>query len=267
MGVALIGHPPSASAQKPPAWLQELSPTDVGPFPMTPPFQASFRFGWSGIEAASAEARLDIERGVAKVFVKGGTTGVAKGLWKLEATHEAAFEVRGLKPLGFLQVEEYSNRRLTTEAIFKKDGLWRLRQRTPHGGPSKWKHIQIEPIRDIVSAMFFFRSQPLLARDKLAVIAFPGDSPFLFQAVVGKREKVTIRGQQRPAIRLDFKIQRIEIKKNEPPRLQEHGKFRKGSVWISDDDYRFPLRAEVDIFIGSVFAELETLTFSPRPAR
>jgi len=156
---------------------------------------------------------------------------------------------------------------LTTEAIFKKDGLWRLRQRTPHGGPSKWKHIQIEPIRDIVSAMFFFRSQPLLARDKLAVIAFPGDSPFLFQAVVGKREKVTIRGQQRPAIRLDFKIQRIEIKKNEPPRLQEHGKFRKGSVWISDDDYRFPLRAEVDIFIGSVFAELETLTFSPRPAR
>lgn len=261
----IAGAALTAFAQKPPEWLEQLSPKSEGSFPMIPPFQASFRFGWSGIEVASAEARLEIDRGVAKVFVKGGTTGMARGLWKLEATHEGAFEVRGLKPLGFLQVERYSNRRLTTQAVFKKDGLWRLRQRTPHGGPSKWKHIQIEPIRDIVSAMFFFRSQPLQDGDKLSVIAFPGDSPFLFQAVVGKRESVNIRGQQRPAVRLDFNIQRIELKKNELPRLQQHGKFRKGSVWISDDNFRFPLRAEVDIFIGSVFAELDTLTFSGKP--
>lgn len=254
-----------ASAQKPPEWLQQISPTSVGSFPMIAPFHATFRFGWSGIEAASAETRLEIKNGIANVFVKGQTTGMARTLWKLEATHEGTFEVRGLKPLGFLQVEQYNNRRITTEALFKKDGLWRLRQRTPQGGPSKWKPIRIEPIRDIVSAMFFLRSQSLETGDKLAVIAFPGDSPFLFQAGVGKRETIKINEHQRPAIRLNFQIQRIELKKNEPPRLQQHGKFRKGSVWISDDEHRFPLRAEVDIFIGSVFAEMETLTFSAKP--
>jgi hypothetical protein len=40
-----------------------------------------------------------------------------------------------------------------------------------------------------------------------------------------------------------------------------HGKFRSGSVWISDDADRIPLRAEVDIFIGYVFGELESLHF------
>jgi hypothetical protein len=228
---------------------------------MIPPFQATFRFGWSGIEAAGAEARMTITGGVAKVHVKGKTTGMARGLWRLDAEQESLFRLEGLKPMGFLQVEQYHNRRLTTEAVFKTDGLWRLRQRTPNGGPSKWKHIAIEPIRDIVSAMFFLRSQALAPGDKNAVIAFPGDSPFLFQAVVGKREKITLGGKQRKAIRLDFQIQRIEVKKNEPPRLQQHSKFRKGTVWISDDIYRFPLRAEVNIFIGSVFAEMETLTF------
>lgn len=255
----------TASAQEPPAWLQELSPSNVGQFPMIPPFEATFRFGWAGIEAASAEARLDVNGGVAKVVVKGGTTGIARGLWKLDANHEGSFEVRGLKPVGFLQVEQYGNRRITTEARFKTDGLWRLRQRTPNGGPSKWKNIQIEPIRDIISAMFFFRSQLLASGDKLSVIAFPGDSPFLFQAVVAKRESVNIKGRKRPAIRLDFQIQRIELKKGQPPFLQQHGKFRKGSVWISDDEYRFPLRAEVDIFVGAVYAEMETLIFSGKP--
>lgn len=259
---ALVGFSITLPAQNPPPWLAELSSQPVGPFPMIPPFQATFRFGWSGIEAASAEARLTIKGGIATVRVKGKTTGMARGLWRLDATQESSFRVEGLKPIGFRQVEEYHNRRLTTESVFKPEGLWRLRQRTPNGGPSKWKHIAIEPIRDIVSAMFFLRSQALAPGDKNAVIAFPGDSPFLFQSVVGKREMINLGGKPRKAIRLDFQIQRIELKKNEPPRLQHHSKFRKGTVWISDDHHRFPLRAEVNIFIGSVFAEMETLTFS-----
>jgi hypothetical protein len=39
-------------------------------------------------------------------------------------------------------------------------------------------------------------------------------------------------------------------------RLAPHKKFRSGRVWISDDSRRIPLKAEVDVFIGSVFAKL-----------
>jgi hypothetical protein len=41
--------------------------------------------------------------------------------------------------------------------------------------------------------------------------------------------------------------------------LKPHKLFKSGRGWLSDDDKRVPLRIEVDIFIGYVFAELESL--------
>ena len=38
--------------------------------------------------------------------------------------------------------------------------------------------------------------------------------------------------------------------------LQPHKKFQRGTVWVSDDEVRLPLRVEVKVFIGHVFAEL-----------
>jgi len=90
-------------------------------------------------------------------------------------------------------------------------------------------------------------------------VAFPGDAPFLVEAIVAKHEQVRIASTFRKAIRLDFQIQRIDAKNKD--RLAPHGKFRSGSVWISDDENRIPLRAEVYIFIGYVFGELESLRF------
>jgi Protein of unknown function (DUF3108) len=241
-------------------WSDRVGPETPGPFPLVRPFSGEFRFGWSDIGAASARARLWYSGDEIIVEVEGGTNGLARTLWQLDARHKAVIRKEGLEPVGFEQVERYSRKKVRTEAAFKPDGLWR--RRTVLSDPNnvaKWKRIKVEPVRDILSAMLLIRSQVLNNRDRIGVVAFPGDAPFLVEVTVAKREQIRIAGALRKAIKLDFQIQRIDVKNKD--RLVPHGKFRSGSVWISDDADRIPLRAEVDIFIGYVFGELESLHF------
>jgi hypothetical protein len=43
--------------------------------------------------------------------------------------------------------------------------------------------------------------------------------------------------------------------------LEPHRKFRHATIWISDDENRIPLRIEAQIFVGTVFAELQAVRF------
>jgi len=54
------------------------------------------------------------------------------------------------------------------------------------------------------------------------------------------------------AIRVALEIDRI----SKDYSLSPHKKFQTGTIWVSDDDLRLPLRIEVKVFVGSVFAEL-----------
>ena len=40
-----------------------------------------------------------------------------------------------------------------------------------------------------------------------------------------------------------------------------HRKFRRATAWVSDDSNRLPLRIEAQIFVGTVFAELQSVQF------
>ncbi|GAB4183676.1 MAG: hypothetical protein Fur0032_24630 [Terrimicrobiaceae bacterium] len=228
---------------------------------MVPSFRADFVFGWSNLPAAEASTDVQVEGNRVVVTVDGRTTGAARVLWQLDVHHHARFQVRGLASEGFCQVEKYKKKTITTKAVFQSDGVWRLRTREPDGGPAKWKRISVPGVRDIVAAMFFVRSQALEPGDQLRTMAFPGDSAFLVDVQVVKRESIAWKGGRRPAVRLEFRLQKVLTAKGRAPELEAHGKFRKGTVWMSDDDYRIPLRAEVDIFIGFVFAELTSISF------
>ncbi len=242
------------------AWRSQLQPAEPGSFPVVRSFTGEFVFGWSGVEAARAKAEVRVEGDRIVVQVQGGTDGMARKLWKLDASHYAIISKEGLRSQYFRQVEKYSNRTITTEAVFKPEGIWRQRQVTPDPkGAAKWKRIKVEPLRDIIAAMFFIRSQPLANGDRVVLAAFPGDSPFFVEAAVVGRTQLDVAGVKRKAIKLGLTIRRIDTKNEN--RLAEHDKFRGGSVWISDDADRIPLRAEVNIFIGYVFGQLADIRF------
>ena len=69
-----------------------------------------------------------------------------------------------------------------------------------------------------------------------------------------------IMGKKIRAIRFTIAIQTIETMGPNIGRLAPHKKFRSGRIWMSDDTRRLPLKAEVDVFVGSVFAELAQVT-------
>ncbi len=53
---------------------------------------------------------------------------------------------------------------------------------------------------------------------------------------------------------------------DEQRELQPHKKFRGATVWLSDDADRLVLRIETQVFIGKVFAELQSMQFdNPKP--
>jgi hypothetical protein len=75
---------------------------------------------------------------------------------------------------------------------------------------------------------------------------------YLVRINVIRREKIRWRGQSRNVIRCALEIDWIDKDYS----LKPHKKFQRGTVWVSDDDLRLPLRIEVKVFIGHVFAEL-----------
>ncbi|HEY5742246.1 MAG TPA: DUF3108 domain-containing protein [Terrimicrobiaceae bacterium] len=261
VAVALITAIVCSLCQAAEPWIERVGPQTPGPFPLVRPFSGEFRFGWSNIGAASARAQISYSGDQIIVEVEGGTDGLARLLWQLDARHKAIILQEGLTPLAFEQVEKYAKRKVRTEAVFKPDGLWRIRAVTPDPkNVAKWKKIKIEPVRDIVSTMLLIRSQPLNNGDKIGVVAFPGDAPFLVEVTVGAHQQIRVANVLRKSIRLDFQIQRIDLKNKH--RLGPHGKFKNGTVWISDDENRVPLRAEVNIFIGFVYGELANIKFN-----
>jgi hypothetical protein len=43
--------------------------------------------------------------------------------------------------------------------------------------------------------------------------------------------------------------------------LEPHKKFRGATIWVSDDAERLILRIDAQIFVGTVFAELQSVRF------
>lgn len=244
------------------SWQEKLTPLTVGGFSEVRPFEAEYRFGWSGFEAARAKVKLDQTADQTRIAVTGGTTGAARALWRLDARQDAQIWRKGLRSHYFQQQEIYAKRQVYIEAAFQPDGLWRFRQVLPDpAGIARWKKIKEEPMRDILAALLFVRSQRLASGDEVVVSAFPGDAPFLAETKVKGRETLTVAGQPRATIKMEFTLKRIVTKGEKKGQLEPHGKFRRGTVWVSDDADRLPLRAEVEIFVGYVFGELDKVTF------
>jgi len=43
--------------------------------------------------------------------------------------------------------------------------------------------------------------------------------------------------------------------------LEPYRKFRRATIWVSDDAERILLRIEAQVFVGTVFAELQSVRF------
>jgi len=122
---------------------------------------------------------------------------------------------------------------------------------------TKTRDFSFPNLFDLHSAMLYLRSQPLRDRSIHRVVVYPASSAYLATITVLGREKVSVRAGNYTAIKMDLQLNRIGKKLD----LEPHRKFRRATVWVSDDNDRILLRIEAQVFVGTVFAELESVRF------
>ena len=144
-------------------WQSTLSKEPAGNFPELRPLRAAYRFGWSGVTAATGEIhftkpsndRFQLEG-------TGRTTGFVRTLWKLDVTQRAIANSQTLAPIETQQTESYRSKKIATHLTFTNSGVTRARTEGEGAAAKKTsKEFILPDLFDLHSAALYLRSQPL----------------------------------------------------------------------------------------------------------
>jgi hypothetical protein len=256
----VLGTVASASAAAP-DWQASLTKSAPGDFPELPPLRAIYHFGWSGLTAATGEAHFSHVGGDRlQLEATGRTISLARALWHYDVNYKALDNARNLTPIETTQEETFRSKKVSTHLTFSGAGV--TRQRTDGSGAPSSKDFAFSRLYDLSAAGFYLRSQPLQDHEVYRVAVYPTTSPYLATITVLGREKINVHSGSYSAIKMDLQLSKI----GKNLELEPHKKFRKATIWLSDDADRIPVRIEAQIFVGTIFAELQSVTRDqPRP--
>jgi len=240
-------------------WQATLSKEPAGNFPELRPLRASYRFGWSGVTAATGEIHFTRPSNYRfQLEGTGRTIGFVRALWKLDVTQRATANSQTLAPIETQQTESYRSKKIATHLTFTNSGVTRARTEG-EGAAAKAtsKQFNLPDLFDLHSAALYLRSQPLKQGSVYRLAVYPATNAYLATVTVTGRGKISVRPGTYNAIKLDLQLERI----GKHLELEPHKKFRRATIWVSDDTERLILRIEAQIFVGAVFAELQSVRF------
>ena len=228
------------------------------------PLKAKYTFGWSAFTAADAD--FDFARpvnGALKLSVKTQTSGFVRTLWRMDARHTSQIRAADFRPVTVVQTETYKDGTRTTKLAFDGEGVDRTRDNSPPkpDAKKKTKRFKFDRMYDLHGALQMMRSQPLRTGEMHRLVVYASSAPYLAQITVMGREKIAVAGRKYDALRADLKLWRID---DDDLELKSYRKLRRANVWVSDDADRLLLKAEAEIFVGSVWAELTSVQFMHR---
>lgn len=251
--LALVGIEQAALS-----WESTLTKDPPGNFPELRPVYVTYHFGWSGFTAGTGE--IHFSKTADKRFqleAAGRTIGFVRALWKLDASYRGLADAETLRPIESKQIEIYRKKKLITDLAFTNSGVTRARTEGPGAGATTSRPFNFPGLFDLHSALLYLRSQPLNEHSVYQIVVYPATSAYLTTVTVLGRERVSVRAGAYNAIKIDLQVKRVGKKLE----LEPHRKFRHATIWISDDENRIPLRIEAQIFVGTVFAELQAVRF------
>jgi hypothetical protein len=239
-------------------WEATLSKDPAGNFPELRPLRASYRFGWSGLTAATGDVHFTKpSEGKFQLDAMGRTVGLVRALWKLDVNYQAAVSAETLRPIETKQIENYRSKKIVTHLTFTNNAVTRARTEGKGAAEAKTRQFNFPNLFDLFSAMLYLRSQPLKDHSVYRLVAYPATNAYLAIVTVIGREKISAHAGSYSAIKLDLQLKRIGKHRE----LEPHRKFRRATIWVSDDVERLLLRIEAQVFVGTVFAELQSLRF------
>ncbi len=239
-------------------WQSNVSKDPPGNFPPLRPLRVTYNFGWSGLTAAMADIHLARPSDSRYQFEgTGRTTGLARALWRYDVSYRAITDAGTLRPVETNQNESIRSKKIATHLTFSSAGVSRARTEGPGAGTTKTKQFSFPNLFDLESAMLYLRSQPLKDRSSYRIVVYPNTSAYLATVTVLGREKISVRAGNYNAIKADLQLSKL----GKNLELEPHRKFRRATIWISDDAERIVLRIEAQVFVGTVFAELQSVRF------
>ena len=240
-------------------WQATLSKEPPGNFPELRSLHASYRFGWSGVTAATGEIHFTKPSNDRFEFEgTGRTIGLVRALWKFDVTQRAVANSQTLAPIETQQTESYRSKKIATHLTFTSSGVTRTRTEG-EGAATKTttRDFALPKLFDLHSAALYLRSQPLKEGNVYRLAVYPATNAYLATIKVRGREKISVHAGTYSAIKLDLQLKRI----GKHLELEPHKKFRHATIWVSDNAERIILRIEAQIFVGTVFAELQSMRF------
>src|ERR1044071_1226536 len=109
-------------------WQATLSKEPAGNFPQLRPLRASYRFGWSGLTAATGDIHFTKpSENKVQLDGTGRTIGLVRALWKLDVNYQATASAETLRPIETQQTESYRSKKIVTHLTFTNNGVTRVR--------------------------------------------------------------------------------------------------------------------------------------------
>ena len=239
------------------SWEKTVTASSPPSFPNPRPMHARYGFGWSGFPGATADIRLKkAPDNRFQLDLKARTIGLVRTLWKFDASGTSIIDADTLRPIVVKQLENDRSEKTVIDLSFGPDGVTSKVTETPGKG-TKVRRFDFPHLFDLQSALLYLRSQPLQDRSVQRIVVYPQTSAYLATVTVLGRERITVPSGTYNAIRFDLQLNKI----GKQGQLEPHRKFRRATAWISDDPDRLLLRLEAQIFVGSVFAELQSVEF------
>src|ERR1700745_1569243 len=140
-------------------WQATLSKDSAGNFPELRPLRASYRFGWSGLTAATGNVHFTKpSENKFQLDGTGRTIGLVRALWKLDVNYQAAATAETLRPIETQQTESYRSKKIVTHLTFTNNGVTRARTEGKGAAEAKTRQFNFPSLFDLFSAMLYMRS-------------------------------------------------------------------------------------------------------------
>jgi hypothetical protein len=178
------------------------------------------------------------------------STGVVETFYKVRDRNEAWMDTKEPRTLRY--AKRLKEGKYNVEEVVELDQEARTFHMTEvrhdKNGRREEKKGEIPPnVLDVLSSLYYIRSQPLEVGKEFTIDVHSGDKTFPLVVKVKKLEKVKVKAGK-------FLCYRVE------PVLRERGIFiskgKKLEVWLTADEARMPVLMRSEIFIGHVSAEL-----------
>lgn len=206
---------------------------------------AEFRFKAVSEQIARGTDDVTILRLTGDVISKGLFTRIAG--FKFHQHVESTAEAEPFRVLRTDKVEEQGKRKRVLDAVYdheKNRVLWREVSPNPQAGYFDFS----EPIQDVLTVIYFLRTKKLEVGKSFDVPVTDAGKVFTLSVAVVERKEI------------DTVLGRVNAFRIDPALFGDNAAVRakgKLSIWVTDDDRRLPVKAQLKVDMGTFDIKLK----------